>query len=187
MEYYLTGKSEPKIGRCVDIARAVGVDITWLATGEGEQHQGVEMQPPAHDVYVYVPLYDSRCSAGQGQWSKRTTSVTQLAFTVSSLEKRGLDYRSLAAIRVDGDSMEGLLSDGDAVMFDHARKVLEGEAIYVIRLDDHLYPKRLQRQLDSSVHVISENKAYRDLVVPKEHLDGLEIVGRVVWSGEWMI
>ena len=83
--------------------------------------------------------------------------------------------------------MEGLLKDGDTVLIDHRRNALEGEAVYVIRLDDHLYAKRLQRQFDSSIHIISENKAYRDMVVPKEQLADLEIIGRVVWSGGWMV
>ena len=109
-----------------------------------------------------------------------------LAFTAYSLRKQGLEPAKLSAIRVDGDSMEGLLSDGDTVMIDHARNVLEGEAIYVIRLDDHLYAKRLQRQFDGSIQIISENKAYRDMVVPKEQLNDLEIIGRVVWAGGWI-
>ena len=74
--------------------------------------------------------------------------------------------------------MQGLLSDGDTVMIDHRRSSLEGEAVYVIRLDDHLYAKRLQRQFDGSIHIISENKAYRDMIVPKEQLNDLEIIGR---------
>ncbi len=82
--------------------------------------------------------------------------------------------------------MERLLSDGDTVMIDHSRSSLEGEAVYVIRLDDHLYAKRLQRQFDGSIHIISENKAYHDMVVPKERLNDLEILGRVVWAGGWM-
>ena len=82
--------------------------------------------------------------------------------------------------------MQGLLSDGDTVMIDHRRSSLEGEAVYVIRLDDHLYAKRLQRQFDGTIHIISENKAYRDMIVPKEQLNDLEIIGRVVWAGGWI-
>jgi phage repressor protein C with HTH and peptisase S24 domain len=186
LEYYLTGQRELKVARCVEIAKAVGVDVGWLATGEGERVKGLAAQPPADDKYAYVPLYDARCSAGHGSWSDGAKVLTMLAFTAYSLRKQGLDPAKLSAIRVDGDSMEGLLSDGDTVMIDHARNVLEGEAIYVIRLDDHLYAKRLQRQFDGSIQIISENKAYRDMVVPKEQLNDLEIIGRVVWAGGWI-
>jgi phage repressor protein C with HTH and peptisase S24 domain len=186
LEYYLTGQRELKVARCVEIAKAVGVDVGWLATGEGDRLKGLAAQAPADDKYAYVPLYDARCSAGHGSWSDGAKVLTMLAFTAYSLRKQGLDPAKLSAIRVDGDSMEGLLSDGDTVMIDHARNVLEGEAIYVIRLDDHLYAKRLQRQFDGSIQIISENKAYRDMVVPKEQLNDLEIIGRVVWAGGWI-
>jgi phage repressor protein C with HTH and peptisase S24 domain len=187
LEYYLTGQREPKVARCVDIAKAVGVDIGWLASGEGDPRQGLLKAEPIPDgKYAYVPLYDARCSAGHGAWTEGAKILTMLAFTSYSLRKQGLDPRKLSAIRVDGDSMEGLLSDGDTVMIDHSRSALEGEAVYVIRLDDHLYAKRLQRQFDGSIHIISENKAYRDMIVPKERLNDLEIIGRVVWGGGWM-
>jgi phage repressor protein C with HTH and peptisase S24 domain len=186
LEYYLTGQSEPKVARCVDIAKAVGVDIGWLASGEGDMRRGAAAQAPAEDKYAYVPLYDARCSAGHGAWSEGAKVLTMLAFTAYSLRKQGLDPARLSAIRVDGDSMEGLLSDSDTVMIDHGRNTLEGEAVYVIRLDDHLYAKRLQRQFDGSIHIISENKAYRDMIVPRESLNDLEIIGRVVWAGGWM-
>ena len=186
LEYYLTGQSEPKVARCVDIAKAVGVDIGWLASGEGEKLKGATTQSIADDKYAYVPLYDAHCSAGHGSWSEGATVLTQLAFTAYSLRKQGLDAARLSAIRVDGDSMEWLLSDGDTVMIDHNRSSLEGEAVYVIRLDDHLYAKRLQRQFDGSIHIISENKAYRDMIVPRDQLNDLEIIGRVVWAGGWI-
>ena len=186
LEYYLTGQSEPKVARCVDIAKAVGVDIGWLASGEGEPRKGVAVDAAQEDKYAYVPLYDARCSAGHGAWTEGAKVLTMLAFTAYSLRKQGLEPSKLSAIRVDGDSMEGLLSHGDTVMIDHSRSSLEGEAVYVIRLDDHLYAKRLQRQFDGSIHIISENKSYRDMVVPKDSLSDLEIIGRVVWAGGWM-
>lgn len=188
LEYYLTGQSEPKVARCVEIAKAVGVDIGWLASGEGDMRRGsAPAAAPDTDQYAYVPLYDARCSAGHGCWTEGARVLTMLAFTSYSLRKKGLETAKLSAVRVDGDSMEGLLSDGDTVMIDHSRNALEGEAVYVIRLDDHLYAKRLQRQFDGSIQIISENKAYQTMVVPREHLADLEIIGRVVWAGGWMV
>lgn len=189
LEYYLTGQSEPKVSRCVEIAKAVGVDVGWLVSGEGEERPvGAAAAGVIDDEqYALIPLYDARCSAGHGSWNEGCAVLTHLAFTRYSLRKKGLEAARLSAIRVDGDSMEGLLSDGDTVMIDHGRNALEGEAVYVIRLDDHLYAKRLQRQFDGSVEIISQNKEYRPMVVPKDRLGELEIIGRVVWSAGWMI
>lgn len=188
LEYYLTGEREPKVGRCVEIAKAVGVDIGWLASGEGEPFQKAQQAVEADDdAYAYIPLYDARCSAGNGTWNERSRVLVNLSFTRYSLRKKGLTPSDLACLRVDGDSMTGLLEDGDTVMIDQRRNTLEGEGVYVVLLDDHLYAKRLQRQFDGSVLIISHNKEYQPMTVPKDRLAELQIIGRVVWAGGWMI
>lgn len=189
LEYYLTGEREPKVGRCVEIAKAVGVDIGWLASGEGEPQPKAQRDAEslADDAYAYIPLYDARCSAGNGAWNERSRVLVQLSFTRYSLRKKGLTPADLACLRVDGDSMTGLLEDGDTVMIDQSRNALEGEGVYVVLLDDHLYAKRLQRDFDGSVRIISHNKEYQPVIVPKDRLAELHIVGRAVWAGGWLI
>lgn len=151
----------------------------WLAFGGAAKTED--------DAYVYVPLYDARCSAGSGAWNERSRVLVNLAFTRYSLRKKGLTPSDLACLRVDGDSMTGLLEDGDTVMIDLSRNTLEGEGVYVVMLDDHLYAKRLQRQFDGSVLIISHNKEYQPMTVPKDRLAELHIIGRVVWAGGWMV
>ncbi|MDF3931361.1 XRE family transcriptional regulator [Pseudomonas citronellolis] len=188
LEYYLTGEREPKVGRCVEIAKAVGVDIGWLASGEGEPlPKPLQNQALDGEVYAFIPLYDARCSSGHGAWNERAKVLTELAFTRYSLRKKGLSPDRLACLRNDGDSMKGLIEDEDTVMIDQSRNSLEGEGVYVILLDDHLYAKRLQRQFDGSVLIISHNKDYQPMTVPKERLAELQIVGRAVWAGGWLI
>ncbi|WP_312929872.1 XRE family transcriptional regulator [Stutzerimonas nitrititolerans] len=187
LEYYLTGQSEPKVARCVEIAKAVGVDIGWLASGEGKPFPDTRQTVVIDEsAYAYVPLYDARCSAGSGAWNERSRILVHLSFTRYSLRKQGLTPAKLACLRVDGDSMLGLLEDGDTVMIDLSRNTLEGEGVYVVLLDEHLYAKRLQRQFDGSVLIISHNKEYQPMTVPKDRLGELQIIGRVVWAGGWM-
>lgn len=183
---YLSGETYPTLDRLEQIATANEVSALWLAFGQSEKVKD-ERADYREDEYAYIPLYDAHCSAGHGAWSEGCRVLTRLAFTRYSLRKKGLEPAQLSAIRVDGDSMEGLLRDGDTVLLDHRRNALEAEAVYVIRLDDHLYAKRLQRQFDGSVHIISQNKAYQTMVVPKERLDELTIIGRVVWAASWMV
>lgn len=185
MQRYMKG-GEPTRKVLISLAECTGVSLEWLLTGNGSERPGGSLQSSVDDTYAYVPLYDARCSAGHGAWNESSKVLTQLAFTAYSLRKQGLTPSRLSAIRVDGDSMSGLLEDGDTVMIDHGRNQLEAEAVYVIRLDDHLYAKRLQRLFDGSVRIISENKAYGDVLVSKVQLNDLEIIGRVVWAGGWI-
>ncbi|WP_240921185.1 XRE family transcriptional regulator [Metapseudomonas otitidis] len=185
IQRYLKG-GEPTRKMLITLAECTGVSLLWLLTGQGSEFA---QQDAARedDTYSYVPLYDARCSAGSGAWNERTRVLVNLSFTRYSLRKKGLTPANLACLRVDGDSMTGLLEDGDTVMIDLRRNTLEGEGVYVVMLDDHLYAKRLQRQFDGSVLIISHNAAYKEMVVPKDRLSELHIIGRVVWAGGWMV
>ncbi|QLJ12705.1 helix-turn-helix transcriptional regulator [Pseudomonas putida] len=185
MHSYLNGKSEPRASSLVSIAQAVQADIEWLVTGKVRALDTKETS--VEEEYSFIPLYDAHISQGHGAWTDGARVLTRLAFTRYSLRKKGLSPDMLAAVRVDGDSNEPVLSDGDTVMVDLSRNALQGEAFYVIRLDDLLYAKRLQRLYDGGVKIISANSAYEPMTVPQNKLSNLEIIGRVVWAGGWMI
>lgn len=182
----------PAFDSLARLAIPKGVSLDWVATGVGDMFGRRAAQPvvPAEeddDKYAYIPLYDARCSSGYGSWNERARVLTHLAFTRYSLRKKGLNPAKLSCLRNDGDSMQGLLDDDDAVMIDESRNTLEAEGVYVLMLDDHLYAKRLQRQFDGAIQIISENKAYQPMTVPKDRLGELQIIGRVVWAGGWLI
>ena len=193
---YMRGESQPSFAAMAGLCVPVGVSLDWLASGKGDMLPLSEQGLPSTEVapaeglendYVYVPLYDAICSAGHGAWNESCAVLTSLAFTRYSLTKKGLHVKDLSAIRVAGDSMEPTLKDGDAVLIDHSHNRIGGEGIYVIWMDDHLYAKRLQKQYDGSLKIISENRTYSPMDVPKERVDEINVIGLVVWSCGWMI
>lgn len=184
VQRYLNG-GEPSRKALIAIALAGDVSLEWLATGRGNPEEAKDLTPAGMEDYAFVPLYDAQCSAGDGAWNEHSRVLTHLSFTRYSLRKKGLTPEQLSAIRIDGDSMEPVLHSGDTVLIDHTRTTIEGEGIYVLRLDDHLYAKRLQRNFDGVV-IISENKQYQPLTVPRDRLNELEVIGRAVWSAGWL-
>lgn len=206
---WTTGESVPVFAGVARLCMSAGVSLDWVAYGQSMakdvQHVHIGLSEEAErkadrleqevaeqamavntmSDYAFVPLYDAQCSAGAGAWNDHCRVLTHLSFTRYSLRKQGLTPEHLSAIRVDGDSMEPVLHSGDTVLIDHTRTTIEGEGIYVIRLDDHLYAKRLQRNFDG-VAVISENSAYDRITVPKERLVELEVIGRAVWAAGWL-
>ncbi|MBU0809649.1 MAG: helix-turn-helix transcriptional regulator [Gammaproteobacteria bacterium] len=190
LQRWISGDGMPAFGSVALLASGKGISLDWIATGQGQMFlkpQEAEAPKDKDEAYAYVPLYDARCSAGNGAWNERSRVLVQLSFTRYSLRKKGLTPTDLACLRVDGDSMTGLLEDGDTVMIDQSRNALEGEGVYVVLLDDHLYAKRLQRDFDGSVRIISHNKEYQPVIVPRDRLAELHIVGRAVWAGGWLI
>jgi phage repressor protein C with HTH and peptisase S24 domain len=179
---YLSGATYPTLDRLMLIAEASKVDPQWLAFGTEDD---VATEVKGMEDYAFVPLYDAQCSAGDGAWNENCRVLTHISFTRYSLRKQGLTPEHLSAIRIDGDSMEPVLHSGDTVLIDHTRTAIEGEGIYILRLDGHLYAKRLQRQFNG-VSIISANKEYDKVLVPQDQLPELEIVGRAVWSAGWL-
>lgn len=186
---WIAGEGMPAFDSLAALASAQGVSLDWIASGEGQMLLNVHVAQDeglAGD-YAFIPLYDACISQGHGAWNESARVLTMLAFTRYSLRKKGLEPRQLAAVRVDGDSNEPELSQGDTVLVDLSRNAFQGEAFYVIRLNDLLYAKRLQREFDGGMSVISANSAYHPVRIPAGQLGDLEIVGRVVWAGGWMI
>lgn len=187
LQRWITGDGMPAFDSIAQLALKQGVSLEWLATGQGSMFaEGEADEGELDSKYAFIPLYDATCSAGSGAWNDRERVLTHIAFTRYSLRKQGLEVSQLSAVRIKGDSMEPLLHDNDTVLIDHNQSSITADGIYVLRVEDHLYAKRLQRQMDGSLLVISENNVYKPMTVGKEALNDLAIIGRVVWSAGWM-
>lgn len=181
---YLKGLVIPSIEKACRMANAANVSLDWLASG---CHTGSQLNQNTHkDVQDYIPLYEPSFLNRKRPWRHSSNILTYLAFPARLLHKQGLNPNQLLAIPVVGDSMAGVLKDGDIVMIDLERNQLDAEALYVVRLNDQLYAKRLQRLFDGSVRIINENKAYNDVIVEKAYLSNIEIIGRVIWFCGWI-
>jgi phage repressor protein C with HTH and peptisase S24 domain len=99
-------------------------------------------------------------------------------FSARWLREQGLDPRALSAIRVEGDSMEGTLRDGDEILVDRTLRPLR-DGIHVVRTGDALLVKRLDTGRPGVVALLSDNPAYRTLELPP---DEVQVIGRVVWK-----
>jgi phage repressor protein C with HTH and peptisase S24 domain len=113
--------------------------------------------------------------------------VDHLAFRADWVRHAlGVQQSDLALISVKGDSMEPTLSNGDLILLDmHSGKV-EDNAIYALQHNGTLLVKRIQRRLDGSVVVSSDNPRYESEAVGIDAVDSLRVVGRVVWAGRRM-
>lgn len=81
--------------------------------------------------------------------------------------------------------MEPDLRAGDIILIDHTDTTARREGIYVIRMDNALLVKQLQRLPGGTVKVMSRNPAYEPFTVAiaslEEH-NGFAVIGRVVWA-----
>ena len=87
----------------------------------------------------------------------------------------------LRIMKVEGDSMEPTLFDGDTVLVDMDRKAPNPPGIFVLDDGMGLVAKRLQHVPNSdppAVRVISDNKHYPEY---ERTADEIVIIGRIRW------
>ncbi|MQM37775.1 putative HTH-type transcriptional regulator [wastewater metagenome] len=167
---YIAGASEPTAGRLVALARAGGVSVAWLATGEG-----------ALEVSGTVREAGPRYAAGEYTPIRAADTMPVLALSSAWLNAEGLCAEALVVVTASGDSMAPTVNEGDRLLVDTTRHDIGDDAVYVLRVDGALQPKRLQRDWSGGVWVRSDSLRYADQHVSGAALAALDVVGRVIW------
>lgn len=91
--------------------------------------------------------------------------------------------KDLSAISVRGDSMMGVLNDGDNILANRAKNQ-PGDGLYVIRIGESVVVKQTQRLPGNRLLVKSTNNMYQQFTLDLTQLDDdFEIIGKVEWSG----
>lgn len=175
---YLAGR-DMKAEGLVAIARATGVRLEWLATGEGPMKAG---EAETASGTVAVARYDARATAGRRALSSEARIIDEIRFDegwVRRVLRR--DPSDLAIIEAFGDSMAPTILDGDVLMLDTSIGDLVSGRIYVVDLAGELLVKRIQRRLNGSLLVLSDNDRYPPEELTPSEAAPLRIVGEVVW------
>ena len=82
-----------------------------------------------------------------------------------------------------GDSMAPTIRDGSLMLLDGSDQSFAQFGIYVLEVEGERLVKRIQRRLDGSIVLISDNASYERDYVPAEGVAAVKVVGRVVWVG----
>jgi phage repressor protein C with HTH and peptisase S24 domain len=132
---------------------------------------------------ILIPRLNVQASAGSGVYNDSEISEASIGFDARWLKLHNLAPNALSMIRVQGDSMLPTLAPDDEIMVNTAdRHERLRDGIYVLRIDDVLWVKRLAvNPLTHSFIVKSDNLAYPEWKDCDVH--SIDIIGRVVWTG----
>lgn len=158
------------------LARFFGVDEAELGAPE-DISPAVPGKLPRGE-WVDVPRLPLGASAGPGALALDELPVGAFRFSARWLREQGLDPAQLSAIRVEGDSMEATLRDGDEILVDRTLRPLR-DGIHVVRVGEALMVKRLDLARPGTIALVSDNPAYRTIELPPEEV---QVIGRVVWK-----
>lgn len=175
MSLYVAGERMPKFLDGIRLARALGVDPVWLATGAGAPNA-------AASGYLSVPIYDVRLAAGVAAFAEAADQIGEMPFDRGLLRDIGrANADGLAVFIAEGDSMHPRITDGARVVVDLKDTRLR-EGIFAFRTGDELRIKRLRRLVDG-IEIRSDNDLYPPEMLIGEAADELKIIGRVLWTG----
>ena len=130
--------------------------------------------------FALIPGYRVQVSAGHGTLTQGELEPCRyLAFRRKWLRWRGFEEKELAIVWSKGDSMEPTIFNNDTLVVHLGRTRPVDGHIYVVRNDDQLWVKRLQ-VLPSAWLLLSDNKHYEPIKVPKDEQHNFEVIGQVV-------
>jgi phage repressor protein C with HTH and peptisase S24 domain len=186
------GETQPDAELCLVIASIGGRSVDWLVGGASGSSDVRTIEYSTHAVaagdFIYVPHYDINASAGHGNpFSSRELVIAMRPFGQDFIEgELDIHHPELALIYVVGPSMEPLLHSRDTVLIDlRAGYDVFNDGIYVIRLDQALLVKQVQKMPGKVFRIRSLNPDYAtfDIKGDEETERDFAIIGRVRWAG----
>ncbi len=178
---YISGNIKPSQKVLKAIEEKFNVNPEWLREGKGEMF----LPAVEEEEEILVPLYpDVQISAGFGieageekkVYIKFSREFARKFLNVTS--PNGLDLFPIV-----GNSMEPTIPGGVMAIIRRYEKegIIYDGGIYVIRIDNELFIKRLIRDpLKKRLILKSDNPDYEPIIVEEEDLDRVHIIGRFI-------
>lgn len=155
-----------------------GFDIVFILLGRNADEL-TNSSSRFEDEFDLVNVYDVAISAGHGSiCTGDAQPISRLAFRKDWLARQGYHAKDLLIVYATGDSMFPTIQDKDPLLVNTVDKSLGDGFIYVIRTGENFWVKRIQRQLDGSILLISDNKTYPPMPLDLNETSDVEIMGR---------
>nr|WP_256128334.1 S24 family peptidase [Desulfolutivibrio sulfoxidireducens] len=160
------------------LSRRFGTDPEWLLTGRGGDARG---HGPAPEGYVLVPKVRARLCAGGGSLETEAGVDGYFSFQSEWLRRKGRPEH-MALMDVVGMSMEPEIRHGDMVLVDQSQTGIFAHAVYAFGVDDTVLVKRVEKRPGTLV-LLSDNRDYAPIELRGQEVEGLRVIGRVIWIG----
>jgi phage repressor protein C with HTH and peptisase S24 domain len=193
---WLKGVAEPGRDRLVALAEAAGVNVAWLAQGEGEPPDPLTLAAragsprlaalagtPTLAQFLVLPKRAEAAAAGAGR-PVSDEPIEFIGFRYDWLRTTfHRDPSDLVLEVAAGESMEPDIRNGDLLLIDTTDRTFRNFGVYVIEARGERLVKRVQRKFDGSLILISDNSLYQAELIPTDLAKEVSVVGRVIWRG----
>ena len=173
----------PTYKNLLKLADILGCSVSAL-TGEEPMttYRAAEGDSVA-DGYVRVPVLSASASCGGPDVQNNEVDIVgAIDFRAPFLKTlpgvTGLS--NLHIVHVHGDSMEPTIPARSLCLIDGNQKAIRGDGIYCLGAHGDTYIKRIQKNLDGSLTLLSDNPVYPPQTLVLNENDFVVIEGRVV-------
>ncbi|RYH66083.1 MAG: XRE family transcriptional regulator [Alcaligenaceae bacterium] len=176
-------------------AAALGVNPTWLATGDGEPRTEPQPAPSPRELpppsvagqevgeFVAVRRAEVKFSDGTGHVVYSEDDLSPLVFRTDFLRRMGIAQGRAVVVEAPGISNEPKIPDGAVVLVNCGDcERLNGD-FFAFRVDGELLIKRLERIDGVGILATAENPNFKPKQKVYMNPPDFEVIGRAVWTG----
>lgn len=141
----------------------------------------IQQMMDGEETPIRIPVFTVRAAAGEGYENGPRVVSNEVRLSATHIrEVLRVSPNNLAILHVEGDSMDPIIYHGDAIFIDTRPPSIVVDGIYLLRQDDALLVKQLQRLPGGVIQVSSRNPAYAPYIITEENSGGFEVLGKVV-------
>ena len=170
---YLAGKSDPTREKLVVIASTANINLTWLATGDGQ-------------VFSQELQRESDTSSSSKLVKPAVQCCGEPVTFCSRFLQQDLEvlHENLLLMRIPDDAMKPTLRPNDLVLINREIGHVAQEGIYAIAMEETILVRRIQRSYDGTAYVICDNPLYEKQKLDRAEVTALKIKGKAIWAGK---
>ena len=181
------------------VAKALNVSADWLQHGRGPRRPAARVAEPLHayevavddggnefdpDQEAWVDDVEVLVAAGDGKIVPEFVPTRyRQRYRLSWFTEKRAKPENVKTMRVDGDSMERTLFDGDKIAVDFGQRSIQNGKVYLCAIGDEVRVKRLFRMADGRIRITSDNPdkvVYPDEYITQIDADSFAVLGRVI-------
>lgn len=170
-------RNNPEIKTLRALAELFDTSLDELIIGGSDTLKDLSL-----DNIVFLSKSEMRVGAGsEGVYDLAMLQKDERKIAVDKAFLKGLDTKNLRIFEVVGDSMEPDFYEGDWAIADMVAgrgDFIRIAGVYIVRVDDVVYIKRVEFLPQNKIKLISLNSKYSDMYPHKEGYE-CEILGKV--------
>jgi len=160
----------------VKLCERYSITINWVILG----NSSMKLIHREEEVYKIRFIENLNASCGGGGYYDENPQPKEICIDKKTANLMGVfKPENFHAINIIGDSMRPTIEDNSIVLVDITKVTLEGSGIYVINTTTGLFVKRVHKNPNGTIELLSDNRHYPSIPMAQEEIN---IVGRVVAS-----